>query len=162
MSERNLTGWMGKMKSLNDICNRDVVCVKKIESLSHAAQLMREHHVGELIVTERVDDKAVPIGILTDRDIVIEVLAKDIEPISVSLEDVMSRFLETADESDTVDEVIDKMFRAGVRRIPIVNPKVGLVGIVRIEDLIQSMANQLTNMARILYKEQLQEKKFRD
>jgi len=157
-----LIGWMEKTMSLADICNRDVVCVDKTESVPHAAQLMRQHHVGDLIITESTSGKTVPIGILTDRDIVIEVLAKDIEPTSVSIEDIMSRFLATADQSDTVDKVIEKMFHAGVRRIPIVNQKIGLVGIVRMEDLIQSIANQIKNITRILYIEQQHEKRLRD
>ncbi len=143
--------------SIGDICNKEVVCVKMHDSIFQAALLMRQFHVGDLIVTNHIGGKTIPIGILTDRDIVIKVIAKQIEPNSILVGDIMSSELSIANENDSVFEVLDMMVDTGVRRMPIINQTEGLVGIISIEDLIEQMAQQLSSISSVLYKGQQME-----
>ena len=122
---------------------------------------MRQFHVGDLVVTKQVEDKIMPISILTDRDIVIEVLAKDINPASVSVKDIMSQELFTADEKSSVSEMIERMLDGGVRRLPIVDSDGALVGIVTIDDLIDRIAKQLSGITSVLSKGRQYEKSVR-
>lgn len=145
---------MGIRMSIGEICNRNVVCIKMNESIFQAAFLMRKFHVGDLVISNPINGKIMPIGILTDRDIVIEVLAKDIDPNSIMVKDIMSSDLTIANETDSVFDVLDLMVDTGVRRMPIVNDREGLIGIISIEDLIQQMAEQLSSISRVLYKGQ--------
>ena len=147
---------------IGEICNRDVVNIPMNDSIIHAAFLMREFHVGDLVVTYKIEHMTIPVGILTDRDIVIEVLAKEIDPKSLMVKDIMSTDLSMADEDDTVLEVLDKMVDIGVRRMPIVNRDQELIGIVSIEDLIEEMSEHLSRISKVFYKGQQYESILRD
>lgn len=111
---------------IGDVCTRNVVyCGARASSLE-VAQIMRNSHVGDVVVVEQSNGERVPIGIVTDRDLVIEVLAKEIDPADIRAGDLMSAELVTAGENETVYEVITRMRAKGVRRIPIVNEHGGL------------------------------------
>ena len=146
---------------IGEVCNRDVVVVKKEDSMFEAAKLMRQYHVGDVVVVEETEGKAVPIGILTDRDIVIEVIAENVPLDSVLVEDVMSRELVTARESCGIWDSIKTMHTKGVRRIIVVNDAGGLEGILSIDDLIEFLADELSDLAKALTREQDKEKEIR-
>ena len=99
--------------SIGEICNRETVFTTKDSSISQAAQLMREHHVGDLVVVEENAGRRIPVGILTDRDLVIEILAKDVDMNAVTVGDVMSSELLTARESDGLYETLQRMRAKG-------------------------------------------------
>jgi CBS domain-containing protein len=99
----------------------------------------------------------VPIGIVTDRDLVIEVMAKEIDPANISAGDLMSAELVTAGENETVYEAITRMRAKGVRRIPIVNEHGGLAGIIAMDDLVRALGEQLTTLGRIVAREEFEE-----
>ena len=107
--------------SIGEICNRETVFTTKDSSISQAAQLMREQHVGDLVVVEEKGGRRIPVGILTDRDLVIEILAKDVDMNTVTVGDVMSNELLTARESDGLYETLQRMRAKGVRRVPVVD-----------------------------------------
>src|SRR3970282_2174334 len=88
----------GAAMSIGEICNRETVFTTKESSIRQAAQLMREQHVGDLVVVEEKAGRRTPLGILTDRDLVIEILAKDVDMNTVTVGDVMSNELLTARE----------------------------------------------------------------
>ncbi len=147
--------------SIGDICNREVVLVDKDSSVQDAARLMRAHHVGDLVVVEERDGRRIPIGILTDRDIVIEVIAEDVDVGSVAIGDVMSFKLLTAREEDDTFVTIRWMQTKGVRRLPVVDKQGQLVGIVTIDDLIDLLAETLMNVAGLIAHEQKREERIR-
>ncbi len=147
--------------SIGEICNRETVFTTKDSSISQAAQLMREYHVGDLVVVEETAGRRTPIGILTDRDLVIEILAKDVDMNAVTVGDVMSRELMTARENDGLYETLQRMRAKGVRRVPVVDASGALAGIVSADDLLDLLADELTALARLLSREQARERQKR-
>lgn len=143
--------------ALGEICNRVAVFGRRHETVTAAAQLMREHHVGDLVVVDERDAGRVPCGILTDRDIVVGIVAKRLDPDALSIGDVMGSELVIAKESDGVSETIELMRAKGVRRIPVVDAAGHLVGIVTADDLLDLLAEELGGLARIVARERQRE-----
>jgi len=123
-------------------------------SLFEAARLMRDHHVGNVVITEVNANRRVPVGIVTDRDLVIEVLAEGVDPRSLIVADIMSDDLITAREDDEMLDTIRVMRAHGVRRIPVTNRDGGLEGIVAVDDLLDLVAEQLTDLVELFRREQ--------
>jgi CBS domain-containing protein len=146
---------------VGEVCNREVVVVDKDASTQVAIGLMREHHVGDVVVVEDRLGQRVPIGILTDRDVVIELLAEDVELDAVSVGDVMSYQLHVAREGDEITNTIHKMKSKGIRRLPVVNEQGGLIGILALDDIIEIMAELMDDLASLVRKERKKEKKTR-
>jgi CBS domain-containing protein len=144
-----------------EICSREVVVMDSSESLREAVRLMREHHVGDVVVTEQRVGRAVPIGILTDRDILIEVIAQDVPLDSLAVSDVMSLDLLTVGEDRSETDALLSMRSKGVRRAPVVDGEGTLVGIVTIDDVIEVLAEELGNIAALIGREQALERKRR-
>ena len=140
-----------------EICSRGVIIASPSDSLRTVAELMRQHHVGSVVVTRDTNGLVYPVGIITDRDIVLALVAKDVSPDAVSAGDVMSEPLETADENDEVWQVLDRMRKRGVRRLPVVGVRGELVGIVSADDLLELVAEEVVSLARIIGREQRQE-----
>ena len=143
------------------VCNRDVVFVHQQASIPEAARLMREHHVGDLVVIKEKTGKRVPVGIITDRDIVLEVIAEGVSMDDVNVGDIMSDKLVTARESDGLLETIKLMRAKGIRRLPVVNDDNELVGILSVDDLIDLFSEQIVDLARLIAREQGREKSGR-
>lgn len=148
--------------SIGKICNREVVVINKDTSIVEAAKLMRQFHVGSLIVIEETHTGQKPIGIVTDRDLVIEVLAEEVAPETVSIQDIMTRNLVMVCEDDDILGVMEYIRSKGVRRIPVVNSIGMLVGILTVDDLLELFADSLSNLAKIVIKEQRQEAQARN
>lgn len=147
--------------SIGELCNRDVVFTQKDSSVQAAAQLMRTHHIGDLVVVEERDDRRVPIGILTDRDIVIEIIAEKVDMEAVAIGDVMSFDLVTVQEDDDIFDTIELMRTKGIRRVPVVDSQGGLVGILAVDDLIDLVAEMLWDVAGLIVQEQKRERRAR-
>jgi len=144
-----------------EYCNRNVSIIGKDDSIIKAAKLMREHHVGDLLVVESREGERVPVGILTDRDIVIEVIAEEAEINAVRVDDVMSYKLITSNDSDDLMNTIKRMRVNGIGRIPIVNADGGLVGILSISDILDVITEQLMDLDQIIVNEQSKERATR-
>lgn len=140
--------------SIGEYCIRDVVIVHKTDSIQEAVKLMRSHHVGAVIVVEENEDTVVPKGILTDRDVVIEVLAKNVDLNAVNVGDIMSSDLTLLNESVGLMSAIKIMRDKGVRRAPVVNDNNGLVGILTVDDVLDLLAEQMMDLAKLVSKEQ--------
>ena len=138
-----------------------MIIVEKQESVVEAAKLMRHHHVGDVVVVEEKEGVNVPVGIVTDRDIVIEVLAEDVEPASVSVADIMSSELAKVREEDELLQTIQFMRSRGVRRLPVVDAQGGLVGILTVDDVLDLVAEQLSDLVGLATREQYRESKTR-
>lgn len=147
--------------SAGEYCNRNVVIVSKSEPVSEAIKLMRSNHVGDVIVVESIEETPIPVGILTDRDVVLEILAEDVDLGAVTIVDVMSYDLVTVTEKTKLIDTIKLMRDKGVRRIPVVNEKGGLEGLLTVDDLLELIAEQLTDIVGLISKEQSRESKLR-
>lgn len=144
---------------IGDICVLDVVTCGRDTKIDEVAQLMRRHHVGDVVVTEDVKGKQVPVGIITDRDIVASVIAVKLDPSVFSAGDLVSRPIVKVREDVGVFEAIQQMRKHGVRRMPVVGPEGTLVGIVSIDDLIELLADEMGELAKLISKEQFEETK---
>ncbi|BBA33763.1 CBS domain protein [Methylocaldum marinum] len=147
--------------SVGQFCNRDTVILRKADAIVEAAKLMREFHVGSAVVVEDSAEGAKPVGIVTDRDLVVEILAAELDPGSVTVGDIMSYELLTAREDDGLWETLQRMRLKGVRRIPVVNPQGVLAGILTSDDLLEILAGELTELVKIIGKEQEREQRTR-
>lgn len=147
--------------SAGEYCNRDVVVVEAEESLRSAIQLMRMEHVGDVMVVEQVGGANTPVGILTDRDIVLEVLAQDIDIDSVTVGDVMSDQLVTVTEDTGLDDTLDVMRAHGIRRLPVIDRSGNLQGIISIDDVLEVLADQVQKLATLVRTEQRRERRIR-
>ena len=133
---------------IKDICSRVVVVAEPGTDLREAARLMRDHHVGALVIVEGSDGARRPTGIVTDRDIVVEVVAASgVRPENLTVGDVMSSNLVVAGEDVGVFEAVDLMQDRGARRLPVVDGEGHLVGIITLDDVLRMVAGELTALA---------------
>lgn len=144
-----------------DICNQHVVTVSPEESIRAAAELMRQHHVGDVVVVERSGGDLAPLGILTDRDIVVEVVAENVGLDEVTVRDTMTDQLITANEDDDLLATLVKMREKGVRRLPVVDSKGQLVGILTADDVIGLVARELAEVWALIVRQQGREMELR-
>jgi CBS domain-containing protein len=141
--------------TVGQVCNPNVATIRADQSVVDAATLMRQEHVGNLIVVESRRGASVPVGILTDRDIVVSVVAKRVAPDSVTVGDAMTRDLLTVRDDASLEFALHEMRRRGVRRVPVVRAASGdLIGIVAADDIIQHLAVQLGRLADLIRLEQ--------
>lgn len=147
--------------SIAEYCNRDVVIVSKNEPVTEAVKLMRSQHVGDLIVVDQQDDRVLPVGILTDRDIVLEIMAENIDPDTVDVGDVMSYELVTIVDSTPLMDTIKYMRSKGVRRLPVVDQQGDLLGIITADDILELLAEQMQDLAALVAQQQKREIKQR-
>ncbi|EIC29656.1 CBS domain-containing protein [Methylomicrobium album] len=147
--------------TLKTLCNREVLVAYKDDTIFNAAVLMRQYHAGDVIIVEERNGLRYPVGIVTDRDIVIEVIAKELAIDTVTVGDLMCRELVLAQEDDDLLDAIRSMRQKGVRRLPVVDKSGVLVGIFAADDLIGLIAEQLQGAAGLIGKEQAQEKQYR-
>lgn len=136
--------------SIGQYCNRHVTTTSKTTEIDEVARMMRQHHVGTVVVVERRDDAEFPIGIVTDRDLVVEVLAQNLSPGIVTVGDIMSNSLVTAREDDNFWHTLDRMSAKGVRRLLVVDEKGALVGILTVEDVLTALAVGLSDVTRLV------------
>ncbi|MBI4196167.1 MAG: CBS domain-containing protein [Betaproteobacteria bacterium] len=150
------------MATIGEICNREVVFAARGTPVTAAAKLMRQHHVGTVVVVEEAGgDKRLPVGIVTDRDIVVELVATQLDADTITVDDIMVPELVTARETEGVLETMEIMRYKGVRRLPIVGGDGQLIGIVSIDDLLEILAEQVTELVRIVEREQAREARAR-
>lgn len=139
------------------ICNHNVATISPDQDVVEAAVRMREEHVGDLIVVEHRGDKRVPIGILTDRDIVVGIVAKGISADAVKVAEAMSAQLLSVHKDNGVEFALREMRRVGVRRVPVTGDAGELVGVLSIDDVIDHLGAQLARIADIIRFEQAAE-----
>jgi CBS domain-containing protein len=146
---------------LKELCTPDVVsCTAEINAL-HAARLMRDHHVGDLVILDENSEDGTPIGIVTDRDIVVEVLAKDLDPAKVTLREIMRVPLVLARASEEVEQALERMRTHGVRRVPMLDDEGKLAGIISLDDLLMRLAADAGALAQVIAREQDREHRLR-
>lgn len=150
------------MMTIGEICNREVVFTTREMPVVAAAQLMRQFHVGTVVIVEQMNGgRRVPVGIVTDRDLVVEVLATELDAQTITVGDIMARELVTARESAGLPEAMETMRYKGVRRLPVVAEDGQLAGIVSVDDLLEIMAEQMSDLTKIVSREQAHEAQTR-
>lgn len=146
------------MATIGELCNREVVVAAPDTTVTAAAKLMRRHHVGSIVVVDNVDGASrMPVGILTDRDIVMEVCATELDPSLITVGDIMSDELVTTGEDEGVLETMEIMRYKGVRRLPVVDDNGQLRGIISVDDLLDVLAEELGELTKVLAREQARE-----
>jgi len=145
-----------------ELCIREVIVASRETSIVDAARLMREHHIGCLVITDDIAGHPSPVGILTDRDIVIEVIAKDIPLNDVTVGDVMTFALLKVSEDEELFDVAQRMRARGVRRVPVITADTGaLAGIIAMDDILSLLSQELSLLSTLTSREAEQEARKR-
>jgi CBS domain-containing protein len=137
-----------KRLNAGDICTRSVICAYRNMTVDEAARLMREQHVGSLVVIDETEQGRVVVGMLTDRDIVTAVVAKDVDASTLRVGDVMAEDVATVREEDSLHDVAALMRHRRVRRMPVTAAQQRLVGLIAIDDLLRVAAEDLNALAQ--------------
>jgi len=141
--------------NVGHICQRRVIMVRPSDDLVKAAQLMREEHIGYLVVVEPTLQEGgwLPVGVLTDRDIVVSVVAREADPRMLRVGDVMTQKPVTVLAEDPVSDALAEMRRIGVRRLPVVSDGGVIAGVVSLDDVMTAMAQDLNSAAAAMTRE---------
>lgn len=150
-----------KTVTVRDLATTQVVTVQPQTTLSECAKIMRIQHVGSVIVVDDKGRRDNPVGIVTDRDIVIETVAVDLDAKTLTAGDVMAAPLATVNDTDDILDALAKMRERGVRRLPVVDGSGALAGIIAVDNLLEAMAEQLDSIVRVIKAEQTKETALR-
>jgi CBS domain-containing protein len=136
--------------AIGELCSREVAFVGLNESCALAAQLMREQHVGSLVVVRDEAGRRVPVGMITDRDLVVGVMALGLDPDKTLVEAAMRPGVAVVREDEGVGRAIALMREHGARRLPVVGAAGALVGILAADDLIELFGEELAGLAEVI------------
>jgi len=150
------------MPTAGEFCNRRVVIARPGEPVVDAARRMRDEHVGCVVVVDAVDGKRVPVGMLTDRDLVVGALARtDRHVDAITVDDLMTRDVVSAQEGDDLADTWKCMRSFGIRRIPVVDASGALAGIITFDDLVDWLSEEVGDLAQLLARERDKEGRVR-
>lgn len=144
-----------------DIYKRDPITIRESEELTAAARLMRERHIGYLVVVEPDLAGVRPVGVLTDRDIVVGVIARSADPRELRVGDVMTRKPVVIDEASPLPGALAEMRRIGVRRIPVVGALGQLLGVLSLDEVLDALAEELRGVVGSIRSELRMERALR-
>ena len=145
--------------NVGDICNKNVVYADQKSDLLTAALLMREYHVGSVVIVVDSQNGRKPVGIITDRDLVLKILASDVPAKEIILNDIVNRDIICIRDDDDIMDAIKIMYMESVRRVPVINDKGELSGILAMDDLIEILTNELCNLVAVIGRQQRQEQR---
>ena len=151
---------MKNLMNIGTICSRETIIAEAVDSLLATARLMRKHHVGSLIIVNRENGGVRPVGIITDRDIVVQAISEEIDLNSLTAGDIMSRNLLIARENDDLFEAFESMCMNGIRRMPVVDEEGLLAGILSVDDLLEVIVDEMKNLVHLFKHEQQREKQI--
>jgi len=143
--------------TVRDLAAHEVVTVTPSATLAECAQIMRTQHVGSIVVIDDQESRDQPLGIVTDRDIVVEAVALGLDPSTLTAGDVMTKPLATVADGDDILDALARMREFGVRRLPVVDEAGHLAGIVTVDNLLEALAEQLDAVVRVIKTEQSRE-----
>jgi CBS domain-containing protein len=129
------------------LCHHGVATVFASDEVTTAAEFMRKRHVGYLVVIDVHEGASRPIGVLTDRDIVVSVVARQIDPATLRVGEIMTQNPVVASDTDSLDTAIATMRRIGVRRLPVVGGRGQLIGVLSMDEVLRAVAGQLTDLS---------------
>ncbi len=144
------------------IISRGVESAPRTLGVIEAARRMRDAHVGNLVIVDELEGRKVPVGIVTDRDIVVAVLAPEGAHLRLlEVGDVMEEVLVTATEDESIEDVLHRMQSFSVRRVPVVDAAGSLCGILSIDDIVVALADELSRLADLLSRQRHEEERRR-
>ena len=146
---------------ISEVCNREVIIIQRDETVLEAAKLMRQHHVGNVIVVDERNDSRIPVGIVTDRDIVVEIISTELDPKVMTVGDIMTPEFITAKKSMELFEAIQFMRSKSIRRLPVVNEADDLIGILTLDDVLELLSEEMFNLTKLVRCQQKKEIKHR-
>jgi CBS domain-containing protein len=146
---------------LKDFCTLEVVCCSPDTRVPAAAHLMRTRHVGDLVVVEDPEHHRVPLGLVTDRDLVVEVLGNGLDPGTTTLGTLIHRPVVIATEDEDISALIERMRAHGVRRVPVVDERGAVTGIITLDDLLRVFVDEAATLVQIMSRGQNQERRTR-
>jgi CBS domain-containing protein len=138
------------MMTVSQICCRHVDVASPFESVQVAAQRMHARKVGTLVV---VDRDQIPIGLITDRDLTVRVLAEGLDPIATRVHDVMTRHVQAITEEHSLEATVEVMRDGPFRRVVVVNDAGALIGVVSIDDILEILAAEFSSIGELLHAE---------
>lgn len=139
--------------NVGDICSKNVVYVLQQDSVLDVARIMREKHVGSVVVVENMQGEIRPQGMITERDLVLEVLTAKLDPSVVKAEDILTCELICVTETHDIKEALKYLRYYGVRRAPVVNVNGILVGLFSIEDSLSILSKEFSEIVNLLSNE---------
>lgn len=147
--------------AIRDYSERAVVTLRGEQTIEEAALLMKKHHIGFLVVVDSKETGGAPkpIGVVTDRDLVNSVVASGVDESLVTVADVMTSTVRAIRDEAGVLETIREMRKFAVRRMPVVDARGGLVGIVSVDDLLLLLADELLQISQISREQRRHEEK---
>lgn len=146
------------MTTVGELCDRDVIVTQPDTTVSEAAKIMRAQHVGSIVIVENLNGGLrVPVGIVTDRDLVIEVMSVDLDAKAITVGDIARRELFTVDAEESAAKAIQLMRSKGVRRLPVVTAEGRLLGLVAFDDVLEAVTGELSELTRVIGREQARE-----
>lgn len=152
---------MGEKMNVGEICNREVVFSTEDMSVKEAAELMRDQHVGSLVVVREAQAGRIVVGMVTDRDIAVVAVARDFDPQSLRVADIMSSDPVTARPDHSVNEVLAMMRERGIRRVPVTSDDGALIGLVTLDDLLEIVAEEMQDFVKAIASAQKRETRVR-
>jgi CBS domain-containing protein len=142
---------------VGEFCNREVIVIGADESVKVAAELMRKHHVGDVVLVEERQGRRVPVGIITDRDLVVEIMVPELDPGELAARDIVTGSLATTHSEDSMLDALDLMRSKGVRRLPVVETDGSLAGIITVDDVMGLLTEMLGRLAGVVERQRARE-----
>ncbi len=134
---------------IGQICTRSLVTCKRDTPAAELARKMRDQHAADVLVIEERSGRLAPVGLVTDRDLVVEVIARGRDPNQVRADELMCADLETALDSEFIYDAISHMRKRQILRLPVVDAHGALVGMLTADDVAEFLASELTEVARL-------------
>lgn len=132
------------------MCTHGIVTADRSRTLRECAALMAESHVGSVLVTEEAPDGPRAVGVVTDRDLVVEAMARGIAPEETAIGQIAVRRLLTVQSDASIDDAIQVMKGEGVRRLLVAAPDGRLVGIISMDDLLDALAGEVLGIVQAI------------
>ena len=146
---------------IRDVAVHQPVTARPTESIGTCARRMHDEHVGCLVVVEDSDGAAFPVGVLTDRDIAIEVVAFGLDPATMTAGDVMSERPAVVEEDDDLLDALAHMRERGVRRLPVVRPDGALSGMLALDNLLEALGEEIDGVLGVMRAQRTKELRTR-
>lgn len=147
--------------TISELCNREVIIIQHDETVLEAAKLMRRHHVGNVVVVDESNGSRIPVGIVTDRDIVVEIVSPGLDPNVITVGDIMTPDFFTAKKNMELFEAIQFMRSKSIRRLPVVNEAGELIGMLTLDDVLELLSEEMLNISKLVRYQQKKEIKHR-
>lgn len=146
---------------IRDVAVHEPVTARPGDSIGNCARRMHDEHVGCLVVVEENDGEAFPVGVLTDRDIAIEVVAFGLDPAAITAGDVMSERPVVVEEDDDLLDALAHMRERGVRRLPVVRPDGVLSGMLALDNLLEALGEEIDGVLGVMRAQRTKELRTR-